>query len=118
VSKTKKTAVVKNSANPEYSESFHFRLEEDQLDVTSIHVTVVEETSVFAKDRPVAYCILGGFMFARGKGEEHWDKVKKSPKEQIEMWHPLVPISHGKRGRDKAPPPSPRKEANSRAALF
>ena len=25
--------------------------------------------------------------FVRGTGEEHWDKLKKFPKQHIEMWH-------------------------------
>ena len=25
--------------------------------------------------------------FLRGTGEEHWDKLKKFPKQHIEMWH-------------------------------
>ena len=31
-------------------------------------------------------------MFARGKGEEHWQQVLKYSKQHVEMWHPLLNV--------------------------
>ena len=32
---------------------------------------------------------MGGFMFARGIGREHWDEVMKNQKTHIQKWHKL-----------------------------
>ena len=32
---------------------------------------------------------MGGFMFARGVGREHWDEVMKNQKTHIQKWHKL-----------------------------
>ncbi len=42
-------------------------------------------------DRPLGNVVLGGFMFARGSGHEHWEDVKKNQKMFIQRWHPLAP---------------------------
>ncbi|XP_023348363.1 synaptotagmin-15 [Eurytemora carolleeae] len=96
VVKAKKTVVVKNCSSPEFSESFHFKVEEKDFDTTSITVNIMEEMSLFERDRTIGYCVIGGFMFARGKGEGHWVEVKKNIKQQIEMWHTLVEKSKKK----------------------
>ena len=44
------------------------------------------------KDKLIGWCNLGGSMFARGKGEEHWQQILKYAKQHVEMWHPLVNI--------------------------
>ena len=33
--------------------------------------------------------VVGGFMFARGSGQDHWDEVKKFRKQHIQKWHVL-----------------------------
>ncbi len=33
--------------------------------------------------------VLGGFMFARGAGNEHWEDVKKFTKQHVQKWHVL-----------------------------
>ena len=51
-----------------YSESHH-------------HHQYFQSKSLLERDRVLGSCVLGGCMFARGKGEEHWDQVLKFPKQ-------------------------------------
>jgi hypothetical protein len=50
----------------------------------------------FISDRPLGTAVLGGFMFARGSGQEHWEEVKKFSKQHIQKWHVMQPLQ----GRD------------------
>eukprot|EP00090_Calanus_glacialis_P029233 TRINITY_DN46922_c0_g1_i1.p1 TRINITY_DN46922_c0_g1~~TRINITY_DN46922_c0_g1_i1.p1 ORF type:complete len:201 (-),score=44.51 TRINITY_DN46922_c0_g1_i1:78-635(-) len=104
VVKVKKTGVVRADPCPQFSQSFHFKVQETLLDISSLSVTVFESKSLLERDRVLGSCVLGGCMFARGKGEEHWEQVIKFPKQHIEMWHPLVPKTENKKGREKAKP--------------
>jgi len=97
--KVKKTATLKSTSCPQFSHSFHFKIENSLLDITSICVSVFESKSILEKDHLIGSCILGGPMFARGKGEEHWQQCLKYSKQHVEMWHPLVSRSE-KKGKD------------------
>ena len=44
----------------------------------------------FLSDRVIGQIVLGGPMFAKGSGEEHWNKAMSQRKESIMMWHKLV----------------------------
>ena len=56
----------------------------------------IKSKSILEKDHLIGSCILGGPMFARGKGEEHWQQCLKYSKQHVEMWHPLVSRSEKK----------------------
>ena len=43
----------------------------------------------FVADKPLGFTVMGGFMFARGVGREHWDEVMKNQKTHIQKWHKL-----------------------------
>ena len=43
----------------------------------------------FVVDKPLGFTVMGGFMFARGVGREHWDEVMKNQKTHIQKWHKL-----------------------------
>ena len=43
----------------------------------------------FVSDKPLGFTVMGGFMFARGVGREHWDEVMKNQKTHIQKWHKL-----------------------------
>ena len=43
----------------------------------------------FITDKPLGFTVMGGFMFARGVGREHWDEVMKNQKTHIQKWHKL-----------------------------
>ncbi len=40
-------------------------------------------------DRVLGHVCVGGFMFARGSGVDHWEEVKKNQKIHIQRWHQL-----------------------------
>ena len=102
---------MRSTACPQFSHSFHFKIENSLLDITSVCVSVFEvllifkqnynqnnlqSKSILEKDHLLGSCILGGSMFARGKGEEHWQQCLKYSKQHVEMWHPLVSRSEKK----------------------
>ena len=46
----------------------------------------------FFSDKPLGFTVLGGSMFARGTGKEHWDEVMKNQKSYIQKWHKLQDV--------------------------
>ena len=40
-------------------------------------------------DKALGFTVLGGTMFARGTGKDHWDEVMKNQKTHIQKWHKL-----------------------------
>ena len=47
---------------------------------------------MYLTDKPLGFTVLGGAMFARGTGREHWDEVMKHQKEYIQKWHTLQEV--------------------------
>lgn len=92
VVKMKKTSIIKSESCPRFCQSFHFKVQASLMDITSLCVSVFQSKSLLEKDKLIGWCNLGGSMFARGKGEEHWQQILKYAKQHVEMWHPLVNI--------------------------
>nr|CAD7257552.1 unnamed protein product [Timema shepardi] len=87
--KVKKTAPVKGTDNPDYSECFNFRVPAAHIDVTSVGLHVLQAVSGYGRDKPIGKCVLGSYMFARGKALTHWNTVFSSPMEPVQHWHAL-----------------------------
>ena len=49
-------------------------------------------TTVLFADKPLGFTVLGGFMFARGTGKDHWEDVMKNQKTHIQKWHKLQDV--------------------------
>jgi synaptotagmin-15 len=47
---------------------------------------------VFLGHKSLGRILLGGFMFARGKELEHWQKMMQTEKEHLQQWHTLSQI--------------------------
>eukprot|EP00094_Tigriopus_californicus_P012895 TCALIF_12468-PA protein Name:"Similar to SYT15 Synaptotagmin-15 (Homo sapiens)" AED:0.03 eAED:0.03 QI:0/0.9/0.81/1/0.9/0.81/11/60/536 len=88
--KRKKTAIVKKEYNPQYQEAFNFKVDEDELAHTGLRITCMQHQTLLEKDRPLGMTVLGGFMFARGSGQEHWEDMTKNQKMHIQKWHKLT----------------------------
>ena len=54
-----------------------------------LKIGLLANTSISFADRVLGTTVVGGFMFARGSGQEHWDEVKKFRKQHIQKWHEL-----------------------------
>ncbi|CAC5402146.1 SYT15 [Mytilus coruscus] len=89
VLKSKKTEVVKKTDNPNFSESFTFKLPVSNLDSASINITAMQHQSGY-KDKVFGRVILGSFMFARGRELDHWNEMVANQREQTTQWHSLV----------------------------
>nr|CAD7427693.1 unnamed protein product [Timema monikensis] len=87
--KVKKTAPVKGTDAPDYSECFNFRVPAAHIDVTSVGLHVLQAVSGYGRDKPIGKCVLGSYMFARGKALTHWNTVFSSPMEPVQHWHAL-----------------------------
>ncbi|XP_068213645.1 synaptotagmin-15-like [Palaemon carinicauda] len=87
--KTKKTAVVAAGEEPQYNESFHFR-PPPEMDGVHLSLQLHVASNSNAKGRVVGRIVIGSFMFARGRGLNHWNEVLSTPKEAIQYWHPLT----------------------------
>ncbi|XP_053209596.1 synaptotagmin-15-like [Panonychus citri] len=88
--KTKKTSMAKRNFQPNYNESFHFKL--NQTSVAISHVLIqVNLAHVSTKgDKCLGRIVLGSHMFARGKALEHWIiATTTTPHKQVRQWHKL-----------------------------
>lgn len=87
--KTKKTEVVKRNENPEFNESFTFKLPLTSLDTANVTITAMQHQSGY-KDKVIGKVTIGSFMFARGKELQHWNEMVANQKDQVTNWHTLV----------------------------
>ena len=51
-----------------------------------------QKTTLLFADKPLGFTVLGGFMFARGTGKDHWEDVMKNQKTHIQKWHKLQDV--------------------------
>ncbi|XP_054716780.1 synaptotagmin-15-like [Uloborus diversus] len=90
VLKTKKTQAVKKSkSNPQYNESFHFRLPQRDLDSASL-IVQVNVAGGPNKDKVLGRLVFGSYMFVRGKPLEHWNEAISAGHKQIRHWQKLT----------------------------
>ncbi|XP_049800212.1 synaptotagmin-15-like, partial [Schistocerca nitens] len=87
--KVKRTATVRNSDCPNFSQCFNFRVPAARLDLTSITLHVLVPVPGYGRDKPIGKAVLGSYMFARGKALAHWNAAISSPMEQVQQWHAL-----------------------------
>ncbi|KAL1123181.1 hypothetical protein AAG570_002268, partial [Ranatra chinensis] len=88
--KVKRTSTVRDSKEPKYSQGFNFRVPAANVHVTSLCLHVVQPAHGYGtKDKILGKCVLGSYMFARGKALTHWNSAFANPMEQIQNWHPL-----------------------------
>lgn len=90
--KRKKTEIVKKSNNPAFQESFNFKADEKDIETFGVRVTAMQHLNFPEKDKPLGFTVLGGFMFARGTGKDHWEDVMKNQKTHIQKWHKLQDV--------------------------
>ncbi|XP_026528535.1 synaptotagmin-15 [Notechis scutatus] len=84
--KSKRTTAILGSSNPSYNETFSFKVDQPELDATSLSLSVLQgddETST------LGCVIVGPFMYTRGKELEHWNEMISKPKELVKRWHAL-----------------------------
>ncbi|ETE69023.1 Synaptotagmin-15 [Ophiophagus hannah] len=84
--KSKRTTAILGSSNPLYNETFSFKVDQPELDATSLSLSVLQgddETSA------LGCVIVGPFMYTRGKELEHWNEMISKPKELVKRWHAL-----------------------------
>ncbi|KAF6213027.1 hypothetical protein GE061_010741 [Apolygus lucorum] len=88
--KVKRTSVVKGGCEPKYSQGFNFRVPQSNIDVTSLSLQIFQNQQGYGKDKLIGKCVLGSYMFARGKALTHWSSAFANPMEQIQNWQPLT----------------------------
>ncbi|GAU97449.1 hypothetical protein RvY_08738 [Ramazzottius varieornatus] len=88
VLKRKKTQLVKNQIDPQFNESFQFKLLPRLCESVSLDFNAEIANSPNGQ-KSLGRVLLGGFMFARGKELEHWQEAMQNEKEHIQQWHTL-----------------------------
>ncbi|XP_064640032.1 synaptotagmin-15-like isoform X2 [Lineus longissimus] len=88
MTKLKKTEVLKKTSDPQFNESFNFKLAASAQDIASINILAMQQVSGH-KDRQIGRVVLGCFMFARGKELEHWNEMLSKAPEPTSSWHTL-----------------------------
>ncbi|XP_023323110.1 synaptotagmin-15 [Eurytemora carolleeae] len=89
VVKSKKSDLSKKSNSPSFDQRFDFKVENSNLQCTSIFVHLKISKRSFKRERILGQIIIGPKMFARGSGLSQWELALGSPKEQIFIWHEL-----------------------------
>lgn len=87
--KVKRTATVRGSHDPNFSECFNFRLTPESTDVSSLCIQVFQAVSGYGRSKLIGKFVLGSYMFARGKAKIHWTSAISNPKEPVQQWHTL-----------------------------
>ncbi|XP_074032096.1 synaptotagmin-15 isoform X2 [Leptinotarsa decemlineata] len=87
--KEKRTEITKPSRDNAvtFTEGFNFKVAPAQVDITSLAFHVFESTSGY--DKLIGKCVLGSYMFARGKALIQWNTAVANPMEQCQQWHIL-----------------------------
>ena len=73
--------------------------------------------NIFFPDRPLGFMALGGVMFARGRGKEHWDEVMKNQKSHIQKWHKLQDLVGNVNQNSLEAPPEGRRSRRGSSTL-
>ncbi|KAK3583038.1 hypothetical protein CHS0354_005684 [Potamilus streckersoni] len=85
--KTKKTTCKKNTLDPVFNESISFNITPQQLEHTSVVVTVWDYNSK-SRDDFVGRIVLG--KYGTGLSEAtHWSKMLQSQRSHVAQWHTL-----------------------------
>ncbi|KAG5887565.1 hypothetical protein JTB14_009973 [Gonioctena quinquepunctata] len=84
--KEKRTEITKPSKDNAvtFTEGFNFKVTPAQVDITSLAFHVFESTSGY--DKLIGKCVLGSYMFARGKALIQWNTAIANPMEQCQQW--------------------------------
>jgi len=85
--KTKKTTCKKNTLDPVFNESVSFNITPQQLDTTSLVISVWDYNSK-SKDDFVGRVVLG--KYGTGPHEaSHWARMLQSQRVPVAQWHSL-----------------------------
>ncbi|XP_070186319.1 synaptotagmin-17-like [Littorina saxatilis] len=85
--KTKKTSIKKNTIDPVFNESLSFNVTPQQLDYTSLVLSVWDHNSK-SKDDFVGRIVLG--RYGTGPHEfTHWNRMLQSQRSPVAQWHSL-----------------------------
>ncbi|KAK9687626.1 hypothetical protein QE152_g36115 [Popillia japonica] len=89
--KEKRTGIARPSrdAAVTFTEGFNFKLALAHVDVSSLAFHVFQATSGYGRDKLIGKCVLGSYMFARGKALAQWNTAIANPMEQSQQWHVL-----------------------------
>ncbi|XP_044758183.1 synaptotagmin-15-like isoform X1 [Coccinella septempunctata] len=89
--KEKRTRIARPSRDGEvtFTEGFNFKLAPNQVDISSLAFHVFQATSGYGRDKLIGKCVLGSYMFARGKALDQWNIAISNPMEQRQEWHIL-----------------------------
>ncbi|XP_078453836.1 synaptotagmin-15-like isoform X2 [Lampetra planeri] len=91
----KGTGRARGCPSPLYNETLSFPLPPSNLDSSSLSLCVLQ-TGTGAGDGgelTLGRVVVGPFMYARGRGLEHWEEMIAKPKEMVKRWHALSPDS-------------------------
>uniref|UniRef100_T1KC97 C2 domain-containing protein n=2 Tax=Tetranychus urticae TaxID=32264 RepID=T1KC97_TETUR len=91
MAKVKKTSIAKKSSQPNYNESFHFKLNQSSVAISHILLQVNLAHVGNKGDKCLGRVVLGSHMFARGRALEHWiTAITTTPHKQVRQWHKLT----------------------------
>ncbi|XP_068915104.1 synaptotagmin-15-like isoform X3 [Tenebrio molitor] len=87
--KEKRTGIARPSRDGAvtFTEGFNLKLAPSQADISSLAFHVFQATSGY--DKLIGKCVLGSYMFARGRALIQWNTAINNPMEQNQQWHVL-----------------------------
>ncbi|XP_071492629.1 synaptotagmin-15-like [Diadema antillarum] len=85
--KSRKTAIIRGTDSPVYTESLCFVVPMAYIDETSLVIQVVQRAQL-KKDRILGQVILGPYIYTQGSAISHWGKML-ARREAAKQWHNL-----------------------------
>ncbi|XP_034255019.1 synaptotagmin-15-like [Thrips palmi] len=89
--KVKRTTTVRcQDDNINFSECFNFHVPAASIDVSSLALQLEQPSTRYGRGHKlIGKCVLGSYMFARGKALTHWNTSFGNPMQQVQQWHAL-----------------------------
>lgn len=75
--------------SPMFNEAFNFTVTEEDLNSSTILVSVMHSGGAAMEDKLIGRVLLGGRMYARGRECDHWMEMVSNHRKMVKCWHEL-----------------------------
>ncbi|XP_070545314.1 synaptotagmin-2-like [Ptychodera flava] len=88
--KTKRTAVIRKEARPEFNEAFSMELAKSNTSDTCIVAAMQYQSGSFGYPKVLGRVVVGANRYSTGDGLAHWNEMMTTPRSAVVQWHALL----------------------------